>query len=69
MSPSRSGTRNLVDISLVGRYPACVAIYAEDAREIVRITGAGQVVVNPAFKIDEAARAFWEAVEKLARKR
>ena len=56
---------NLIDISLV----TSLAIYADDGREIVRITADGRVVVNPQFTIEHAAREFWEAVEKLARKK
>jgi len=43
-----------------------LCITASDGREIVRITPKGELVVNPEFTTDEAARAFWEAVEKLA---
>ena len=43
-----------------------LCIFARDSREIVRITPDGRVIVNPEFTVDEAARAFWEAVQKLA---
>ncbi|HZF23983.1 MAG TPA: hypothetical protein VE030_11030 [Burkholderiales bacterium] len=45
-----------------------LTICANDGRAIVRITRDGKVIVNPDFTIDEAARAFWEAVQKLAAK-
>ena len=54
-----------IDITATG-VEAAVCIYSSDAREIVRITASGQVVVNPEFTVDEAARAFWDAVQKLA---
>lgn len=57
---------NIIDIALVGKLPASLSISAEDAREIVRITADGRVIVNPEFTTDEAAKAFWDAVKKLA---
>jgi hypothetical protein len=45
---------------------ALLHIFASDNREIVRITHSGQVVVNPEFTAEEAARAFWTEVQKLA---
>lgn len=44
-----------------------LSISASDAREIFHITHDGQLVVNPEFTIDEAAAAFWDAVQQLAR--
>jgi hypothetical protein len=38
----------------------------KDAREIVRITPEGEVIINPCFTTDEAAHAFWKAVQKMA---
>lgn len=35
-------------------------------REIVRITEDGNVVINPEFTLDDAARRFWEAVQQFA---
>ena len=56
----------LVDIT--ANYPsASLQINSSDAREILRITHDGQVIVNPEFTVDEAAAAFWDAVRKLAR--
>lgn len=43
-----------------------LCINAKDAREIVRITFDGHVYINPEFSLDEAALAFWRAVEKVA---
>lgn len=54
-------------VNITAGYPsAFLQICAGDAREIVRITYDGQVVVNPEFTVDEAARVFWDAVQKLA---
>jgi hypothetical protein len=41
-------------------------ITSSDSRVIVSITHDGQVTVNPEFTVDEAARAFWDAVKQLA---
>jgi hypothetical protein len=45
---------------------AVLTIFTSDAKEVVRITSNGYVVVNPEFTADEAARLFWEAVQKMA---
>lgn len=58
--------RNIIDIGLVNRLKSCLAISAADGREIMRITADGRVEVNPEFTTDQAARAFWDAVKKLA---
>lgn len=60
--------RNIIDISLVNRLQSHLAIFAEGGREIVRITADGRVEVNPEFTTDQAAKAFWDAVKKLAAK-
>jgi hypothetical protein len=36
------------------------------SEEIVRICNDGTVRVNPKYTVDEAARAFWEAVVKIS---
>ena len=41
-------------------------IMASDCRLIVSISHDGKVDVNPEFTVDEAARAFWDAVRQLA---
>lgn len=46
---------------------AAILSISADSREIVRITHDGRVIVNPEFTIDEAAKAFWNAVQQLAR--
>ena len=68
--PMRSLTHviNLIDISLVDRLSSQLAIYASDGREIMHIAADGRVVVNPEFTTNAAARAFWDAVKKLAAK-
>jgi hypothetical protein len=43
-------------------------INSSDAREVFRITSDGQVIINPEFTVDEAAREFWDAVRNLAGK-
>jgi hypothetical protein len=48
----------------LGEASFCIA--ANDGREIMRISPDGQLVINPEFTADEVARAFWEAVQKIA---
>jgi hypothetical protein len=55
----------MINVAFTSSAPS-LCIFASDSREIVRITPAGQVIVNPEFTTDEAARAFWDAVQKLA---
>ena len=50
----------------VGPVTGYLCISASDAREVVRITHDGHVIVNPEFTVDEAARAFWDAVKRIA---
>jgi hypothetical protein len=47
--------------------PAEFTLLSKDNREIVRITGAGEVVLHPDVPVDDAAFAFWQAIRKLAR--
>jgi hypothetical protein len=61
-------TSTLVSLSSASPYYSTLCISATDGREIVRITAEGRVIVNPDFTIDEAARAFWDAVKELASK-
>lgn len=48
---------------------AALTFTASDGREVFRIDGAGRAIVNPAFTLDQAAAAFWDAVQDLATKR
>lgn len=49
------------------QHPASLLqITAGDSRLIVAIAHDGKVIVNPEFTVDEAARAFWDAVKQLA---
>lgn len=41
-------------------------ICTSGGREILRLTPDGNVIVNPEFTTDEAAKAFWDAVKLLA---
>lgn len=41
-----------------------IVFYGIDNREIVRIGPNGEVTVNPEFPLDEAARLWWECVER-----
>lgn len=57
-------TPGLIDIA--AGPTALLQIASSDSREIVRITHSGEVIVNPEFTVDEAAKAFWDAVRELA---
>jgi hypothetical protein len=48
------------------QHPLLLQIQASDSRVIVSIAHDGQVIVNPEFTVDEAAKAFWDAVRQLA---
>ncbi len=45
--------------------PAALRISHTSGEPLVTIHCDGRVDVNPAFTLDEAAMAFWEAVRKL----
>ena len=51
---------------LQGVDASLLQIMASDCRLIVSISHDGKVDVNPEFTVDEAARAFWDAVRQLA---
>jgi hypothetical protein len=59
---------SVIDITGGRAESSFLEIHASDSREIMRLTPDGQVIVNPEFTVDEAARAFWDAVQKLARR-
>lgn len=49
------------------RQPLSLVLFAKTGQEVVRITPDGKVIVNPDFTMDEAARQFWAAVQRMAR--
>jgi hypothetical protein len=44
-----------------------LALFAVNAEPIVRIHLDGRVEVDPRYTVDDAARAFWDAVRRLGR--
>ena len=54
---------NQTSINLVSPFtPGNLQISGADAEPIVTIHWSGRVEVNPKYTVDDAARAFWDAV-------
>jgi len=45
--------------------PGSMALYTASADPIVTIRFDGRIDVNPAFTVEQAARAFWDAVIRM----